>query len=572
MRTLLSSLYHYAAATPTKPAIVLAKQGLWTQLSYADLRDEVERWASLWLDHCSTPGSVVFLIVPHGIDLYPAFLGAMRAGLVPSFLPYPTSKQDPELYWRSHRDLFERVNPACILAYEEIVPWLHNIRPSEACAILDIESVAGRASLQALPCLPDERDPQQLALLQHSSGTTGLKKGVLLTYEQIRRQVLSCSQALAITQTDKIISWLPVYHDMGLITAFMMPITLGIPVVSMDAFDWLLEPDSLFKEIARFGCTLCWMPNFAFNHLLRTRDLDRTYDLSTMRAFIDCSEPCKPETIALFTSTFSSHGLQDTAVITCYGMAEVVFAATQTPVGTRPKSLNIDRMSFNARSEIVAVDGDRSDKLCFTSCGVPIDGVKIRIVPRAQEYKSVFLNNALATLALGTSTSAYPHVGEIQVMAEFLFSGYYNNPAANQDAFDETWLRTGDMGFVWEGELYVCGRIKEMLIVHGRNFYAHDIEEVVNRVHGVKPGRVAALGLYDPRTASEEAMILAETTLPDNGSWQRLGEAIRRQVFSTLSLSLQRVEIIPPGTLVKTTSGKISREENVKRLGQGVLA
>ncbi len=572
MRTILSSLYHHAALTPTKPAIILAKQSFWTQLGFADLRDETERWAGLWLNHCSTPGAVVILIVQHGIAQYPAFLGAMRAGLVPSFLPYPTAKQDPELYWKSHKALFERINPACILAYEDIVPWLHDIRPSDQCTILDIESFSGRSSIQALPRMPDELDPKHIAFLQHSSGTTGLKKGVALTYEAVRQQLASCATALAITPSDKIISWLPIYHDMGLISAFMLPLSLGIPVVSLDAFDWLLQPDSLFDEIARFECTLCWMPNFAFNHLVRTRDPDKTYDLSSIRAFIDCSEPCKMETITLFENTFADHGLAENAIQTCYGMAEIVFAATHSTLGKRPRSLSIDRPRFNAKSEIVAVPESHLDKLTFTSCGPPIEGVSVRIVPPPHATHSARWTHLLASLGMTAWGTAYPAVGEIQVSGAFLFDGYFQNLSADKAAFDEKWFRSGDMGFMHDGELYVCGRIKEMLIVHGRNFYANDIEEIVNKVLGVKPGRVVALGLYDPTTASEEAMILAETILPDDGSWSKLGEAIRKQVFDSLSLSVRRVEIMAAGTLVKTTSGKISREENVKRLGQGVAA
>jgi fatty-acyl-CoA synthase len=572
MRTLLNALYHHAAHTPTKPAIILGQQGLWTQLSFADLRDETERWARLWLDHCSTPNAVVFLIVQHGINQYPAFLGAMRAGLVPSFLPFPTPKQDPELYWQSHKALFERVNPACILAYEHIVPWLHDIRASDSCMILDIESFAGRSSIQALPRLPDEQNPAHVALLQHSSGTTGLKKGVMLTYEAIRRQLAACTAALAITPADKVISWLPVYHDMGLITAFMLPLSLGIPVISLDAFEWLLQPDSLLDEIAHFRATLCWMPNFAFNHLVRTRDPDKTYDMSSIRAFIDCSEPCKAETMELFDATFSASGLAADAIQTCYGMAEIVFAATHSTQGARPRSLHIDRTSFNTRSEIVVVPASHTDKLTFTSCGPPVEGVSVRIVPVPDAARTARWSQILASLRIVSRGTIHSGVGEIQVLSNFLFDGYFRNEAANMDAFDETWFRSGDMGFMHDGELYVCGRIKEMLIVHGRNFYANDIEEIVNKVHGVKPGRVVALGVYDPKTASEEAMILAETILPDDGSWPKLGEAIRRQVFNTLSLSVRRVEIVSAGTLVKTTSGKISREENVKRLGHGVMA
>jgi acyl-CoA synthetase (AMP-forming)/AMP-acid ligase II len=572
MQTLFKALAHFAETTPTKPAIVLSKKNQWSQFTYADLAEETDRWARIWRGQCDTPGAVVFLIVQHGIALYPAFLGAMRAGLIPSFLPYPTPKQDPALYWRSHKALFARVEPACILSYSDLLPTLRDMVAETSCAVLDIAFLAACRYAAELPVAPDQSDAQSIALLQHSSGTTGLKKGVALTYEQIRAQLQSLSDSLNATASDCIISWLPIYHDMGLLSSFMLPITLGATVVSLDAFEWLARPDMFFDEIARFQGTLSWLPNFAFNHLVRTRDRDKVYNLASMRAFINCSEPCKPETTELFEATFADHGLRPAAVQTCYGMAEIVFAATHTSIGVRPRAIDVDRAAFNLHGEIVPVGESHRDRLRFLSCGKPMEGVSLRISPKAKDGGWTKLSNGLAALGLSKRLPPELLVGEIQVYSAFLFNGYFRNRAANDAAFDGAWFRTGDMGFVYEGELYVCGRIKEMLIVHGRNYYANDIEEIVNRVDGIKPGRVVALGVYDPVTATEEAVIMAETVLPEGDGRIALSQAIRSQVFDTLSLSLRRVEIASEGTLIKTTSGKISREENVKRLGKGVFA
>jgi acyl-CoA synthetase (AMP-forming)/AMP-acid ligase II len=572
MQTIFNALSHFAHTEPSKPAIVLSRKGHWSQFSYADLHAETERWARIWLGQCDTPGALVFLITPHCMDMYPAFLGAMRAGLIPSFLPYPTSKQDPELYWRSHKALFARVEPACILSYSELMPALRETVAESACAVLDIAFLAACRYATELPEPPDATDAQAVALLQHSSGTTGLKKGVALTYDQIRAQLLSCADAIKASGDDRIVSWLPIYHDMGLITSFLLPVCLGATLVSLDAFEWLTRPDMLFDEIKRFAGTLCWLPNFAFNHLVRTRDRDKTYDLSTVRAFIDCSEPCKPETVELFDRTFAQHGLQPYAIQTCYGMAEIVFGATHSALGTKPRELDVDRTAFNQRGEVLLVEPNHADKLRFLSCGKPMQGVSLRISPKAKDGGWVKLSHGLAALGLSKKPPAELVVGEIQLYSPFLFNGYFHNRTANDAAFDGAWFRSGDMGFVYDGELYVCGRIKEMLIVHGRNYYANDIEEIVNRVAGVKPGRVVAFGVYDSVTGTEEAVVMAETQMPPGEGRKALGRAIRTEVFDMLSLSLRRVEIIDEGRLIKTTSGKLSREENVKRLGTGVFA
>jgi acyl-CoA synthetase (AMP-forming)/AMP-acid ligase II len=157
-------------------------------------------------------------------------------------------------------------------------------------------------------------------------------------------------------------------------------------------------------------------------------------------------------------------------------------------------------------------------------------------------------------------------VGEIEVRCPFLFDGYFRNPAATAAAVTGGWLKTGDIGFLLDGELYVCGRAKEMLIVHGRNFYANDIEGLINTLAGIKPGRCVAVGVFDPVTGSEEAVVLAETVLTEDADRCELEQAIRKRVFDVLNLTLRRVDLAAEGALVKTTSGKISRDENVRRL------
>jgi len=571
MRTLLAAVYAHAEATPFKPAIVLLRGGCWTQLSYLDLMEETERWARIWRAHCSTEGAVVFIVLPHRIELYPALLGAMRAGLIPSFLPFPTSKQDPALYWANHEALFARVQPACILTYKELIAGLEGIRSSETCLLLDVDHQSEPDCAADLPPLPDAINPERIALLQHSSGTTGLKKGVELTFRQIREQVEACARAIKADGGDRIASWLPLYHDMGLVSSFLMPMTLGAMVASLDAFEWLTQPDALLTEIARFRCTFCWLPNFAFNHLVRTRDRDTRYDLSSVRAFINCSEPCKSETFEQFQRAFGKDGLKEGALQVCYGMAEAVFAVTHTAIGTPPKVLHVDRARF-ARSEILQVEPNDPDGLALLSCGKPVDGVRLRIVAEAKKPSKLAWPRGFLSFGKSPPVDGDLVVGEIQVGGSFVFSGYFRNPEATSQGFEGEWFRTGDMGFLHEGELYVCGRIKEMLIVHGRNFYANDIEDIVNRVAGVKPGRVVALGLHDSVTASEEAVVIAETTLPEGAERNALTTAIREEVYKALSLSVKRVEIADVGTLIKTTSGKISRDENRKRFSEKVSA
>ena len=551
MRTLLSALHDHARSDPYAVAFLVRQDADWKSLTWLTLEKQVHYWAATFLRHGLKQGGAVFIVLKHCSDLYPAFLGAMRAGLIPSFLPYPTPKQDPELYWKGHESLFRTVEPGCILTYAENLDRIRVALRSMNCLLLDVADWAPtdeRVSTSTLPQLSQIEAPDAVALLQHSSGTTGLKKGVALSYGQIGMQLDAYAKAIKASKQDCIVSWLPVYHDMGLITSFLLPLTVGCMVVSIDAFDWLVKPHMLFGLIEEHRATLCWLPNFAFNHLIRTRSRNRAYDLSSLRGLINCSEPCKAETFERFQEAFKADRLPQFALQTCYAMAEAVFAVTQTCLSSSPACITLDQSALAERGSVVEVPADHPRAARFLSCGHAVDGVDLRIVAEGGG-----------------------DVGEIQLSGEFIFEQYHRNAKDSADAFVDGWYRTGDIGFTVQGELYVCGRIKELLIVHGRNYYANDVEMIVNQIDGIKPGRAVVFGIHDPLTASEEAILLAEIDPRFRGDAVELGKSVRVAVFDHLELALKKVLILPPGALVKTTSGKISRKENMRRYRNGQL-
>ncbi len=541
MPPILSAVALHAEAQAGDAALLVLREGSWTVLTYADLLREANRWAALYQSRRYAPGSVAFIVLKHRCELYPAFLGAMRAGLVPSFLPYPTPKQDAETYWRSHRTLLERVRPACIISYGDNVAQLRGAA-GEGCDVLDVDALPpDPPDDYTLPPLAAVEGEERIALLQHSSGTTGLKKGVALTHGQLRRQFEAYAATVDIGRGSTVITWLPLYHDMGLISSFLLPLSVGARIVSIDAFDWLARPDSLLTLAEEHRATHCWLPNFAFNHLARTRNRRRSYDLSSFRALVSCSEPAKPETMQRFIEAFAETGLSPASLRVCYAMAETVFAVTQTAAGKPARELRVDAARL-AGERRVDTSGEDQRAIRLLSCGAPVAGVELRIVCHPGE-----------------------DVGEIELRGEFLFSEYFSNPAATAECFDEGWYRTGDLGFLRDGELYVCGRIKELLIVHGRNYYATDIEEIVGQLPGAKPGRAVAFGLFDRVTASEEVVVLVESEAETEAARETLAKAVRVAVFDRLELTVRKVEILPLGRIIKTTSGKISRGENRDR-------
>ena len=546
MWTILSEVADRASERADDLALSVLCNGTWTNKSYAELQADISSWASFLASRVEQQGSVVFIILRHCVEMYPVFLGAMRAGLVPSFLAFPSAKQDARVYWEGHAQLFARVQPACIISYRENVDLLKERITNLQCVILDIDTINLQdldvAMPMLMPGLADLADPDRLALLQHSSGTTGLNKGVGLTVSQIHQQFSSYAAAAALDERSCVLTWLPVYHDMGLITSFLLPLTVGSRVVSIDAFDWLRRPDMLLKLVGDVRATHCWLPNFAFNHLIRTYDRTYVYDLSSLRLLVNCSEPARPETMRLFYETFGGLGLALSALRVCYAMAEAVFAVTQSEPEESGRVLRVNRTAVSKHGKIIEVAESNRDKITFLSCGRPIENSRVHV-----------------------ERPVNSDVGEVYISGSFVFSGYHYNPVATSESFCGEWFRTGDIGFLHDGRLYICGRSKELIIVHGRNFYATDIEEIVGSLSGVKSGRAAAFGLFNSGSASEEAYVVAESVFNDEGQRKELEAAIKAAVFSRLELTLRAAEIVASGHVIKTTSGKISRDKNKER-------
>ncbi|HET9393792.1 MAG TPA: AMP-binding protein [Candidatus Rubrimentiphilum sp.] len=495
------------------------------KISFGELMERSLAYANRYRSLGVNRGDVVIIILQHTPHLFYSYLGAILAGAIPSFMPFPTPKQRPELYWADHRALFERIEPRLLVTYEA------NLRnASETLAQFDLESLlAGDEVLEAGGKSHEDlagfaADSAGVACLQHSSGTTSLKKGVMLTHQAIFGEVESYAKALCFGADDSIASWLPLYHDMGFVACFMSSVLLGTHLVALDPFEWVMRPTVLLDAIERYRTTFCWLPNFAFSHIVRTARPGRTWDLSSMRAFVNCSEPCKPATFERFVSRFGSSGISPKHLHVCYAMAENVFAVTQTPLD-RPARVVAD-------SRAVSV----------ISCGLPVEGVRVEI-----------RSEAGSRLPDGI-------VGEIYVSSPFLFSGYYRLPDETRKKLHGEWYASGDLGFVVEGELYVTGRIDDMIIVNGQNYYAHEIEAIVNGIASVIPGRSVAIGVEDQGMDATVVSVLAECA--PQADTAVMGQDVRRVILEELGLAIHAFVPLQSGQLVKTTSGKISRSKN----------
>ncbi len=540
---------------PERLAIrLLSNQQPEETLSYAGLIEGALNYTRLLANSEVKPSEVVILIFNHGKDLVFSFFGAVLQGAIPSIMPFLTEKLSPEQYRVSLAALFEITRPAAVITYPE---FLNEVTAASEKSSVRVILTSNQVEASGREGIPWEnlggctRAPEDIVLLQHSSGTTGLQKGVALSHQAVLNQVESYARSIQLTGEDVIVSWLPLYHDMGLIAGFLLPVLYRLPLVLMSPFEWVRQPARLMQAVSKYRGTLTWLPNFAYNFCaqkVHERDL-QDIDLSSWRAVINCSEPMHWKSHQMFLERFQTYGLRPEALATCYAMAENVFAVTQGGI-RRPVTVDeIDgRIFFERQEAIPAVPG--SEPLKMLSAGLPIEQTRVKIVDA--------LGNDLPERRLG----------EIALQSNCMLTGYYHRPDATEKAFLNGWYLTGDLGYMANGEVYVTGRKKDLIIVGGKNIYPQDLERLAGEVEGVHPGRIVAFGTFNETAGTEDVVIVAEVEGREGKLDQeaesviRLADAIRRKVTQGSDIALRNVYLVGKNWLLKTSSGKIARTAN----------
>jgi fatty-acyl-CoA synthase len=493
-------------------------------------------------------GETVILIMPQGIPLMVAFAAAMLLGAVPTILAYPNFKADPDKYTSGLAGVSRNLKARLIAVDDEFPAALLYHLGEDAPIIRYTGHLSGSADFS----LPSNRDsPGGLALIQHSAGTTGLQKGVALTHSAVIAQLDHLATAIEISGQDRIYNWLPLYHDMGLIACFMLPLVCHLPIVMQSPLSWVIRPGTMLHLISEYRCTLAWVPNFALQFLSRrVRAEDReNCDLSTLRALINCSEPVRAQSMDEFISAFGSFGMKPSALQTSYAMAENVFAVTQSDVGRTPPRVAVDHKEFSQNNVAVPVAAEGQPGMCFVSSGRCLPGNRVRIVS----------NEGLELPAL--------QVGEIILQSDSMFEGYYNRRDLSEAVLRDGWYWTGDLGFCVDGDLYVTGRKKDLIIVAGKNIYPQDVEEIVSRHPAIHDGRVVAFGLHNADQGTEDAIIVAELdSVAAVSDPLEIERAIKNAVVSELDLAPRAIYLRPPAWIVKSTAGKPARSATRTKL------
>ncbi len=541
-QTLIEVLDWHAARHPDQLQIHLYDQDEREHdLSYAELKAGAEAVTVGLVDGGLEPGQTVAIILPTGRDYFFSFYGILIAGGIPVPIYPPLRLAQLEDHMRRHAGILANAQVAMMITMPEAKPVALLLRSqvqSLRSVMIPAEFRPGR-TLQLHPRI----SPGDIAFLQYTSGSTGNPKGVVLTHANLLANIRAMGQAVAAAPSDVFVSWLPLYHDMGLIGAWLAGLYHGFPSVVMSPLAFLSRPQRWLWAIHRHRGTLSAAPNFAYELCLRKiEDADiEGLDLSTWRYAFNGAEPVNPDTIAAFRDRFAKYGLRAEAIAPVYGLAECTVGLAFPPPGRGPVIDRIQRDPFMSSGRAIPADEGERDVLRMVACGMPLPGHEVRVVDAAG------------------FEAGERQEGRLEFRGPSTTSGYYRNPEQTRKLFSGDWLDSGDYAYLVDGEIYLTGRVKDLIIRGGRNIFPYDLEQAVGNLPGVRKGCVAVFGSADAASGTERLVVLAETRETGETAREQLRHRINEVAVDVLGMPVDDVVLAPPHTVLKTSSGKIRR-------------
>jgi len=532
--------------------LILDDAGSETSLSFGELYRQALRLAgglrALGID----PGDTVALMLPTGADYFACFCAILLCNAIPVPIYPPAHRRELEEHIRRNTAILTNAGVKALIAPEQAALVARLLR-LEVATLRHVVSPQRIARLPMEARLPAHTD--DIALLQYTSGSTGAPKGVMLSHANLLANVRAMGARIDVCAQDTVVSWLPLYHDMGLIGAWLAPLYFGLTLVVMSPLAFLARPASWLRAIGRYRGTVTAAPNFAYERCAQRLEKDalQGIDLSSLRFAFCGAEPVNPNTMRAFAVRFAPYGLDARAITPVYGLAENALALTFPPPA---RGLQVDRVvrePFVASgTAIAALNGD--DVIEAVGCGFPLEGTEVRVV--------------------GNDGREAPprQVGRIEFRGTSATRGYWRNRAQTDQLFDHGWLDTGDLGYLADGELFVTGRVKDMIIRGGRHFFPYELEDAIGKMPGIVRGGVAVCAAPDVRSGTERVVIIAETALDDDAARARLKAQIMSAALTHYGAAAEQVALVAPHSVVKTPGGKIRHAETLERFERGGTA
>ena len=539
--TLPEVLEWYAAREPDRCHIrFYADEGEGEVLTYGDLAAGAARMAAGLQNQDLRPGEAVAIMLPTETDYFLAFFGVLLAGGIPVPIYPPARPSQIEDHLLRQAGILHNCLAPLLVTSAETAPVARLLE--EQVPTLRRVVTTGELSEGVTPALPLV-SPDAVALLQYTSGSTGNPKGVVLTHRNLLTNIRAMGAAAAVLPTDVFVSWLPLYHDMGLIGAWLGSLYHAMPLVLMSPLDFLARPQRWLRAIHRYRGTITAAPNFAYELCLRRIDeaANPELNLNSLRAICNGAEPVSPDTMRRFLGRFTQTGLRNGAMMPVYGLAECSVGLAFPPLGRGPVIDRVRREPLITEGRALPAAPDDPAALAFVSCGPPLTGHQIRVVDDADRELPERC------------------VGRVQFRGPSATSGYYRNPDATRSLFHGEWLDTGDLGYLANSEIHITGRTKDIIIRAGRNIHPAELEEAVGNLAGIRKGSVVVFGSLDPASGTERMVVAAETRETDPDAREALNAAITALASDLAGLPPDDVLLVPPNTLLKTSSGKIRR-------------
>ena len=538
--TLPEVLAWHADRTPARAHIEFYDDyGSGLTLTYDDLWQAARAVAHGLCERGVTPGERIALMLPTGRDYFCAFYGALMCGAIPVPIYPPVRRAQLEEHLRRQSRILASAACTWLIAGEDttLVARLLTATVASLRGVVTVGELEAQAStFVALPVRSDD-----IAFIQYTSGSTGDPKGVVLSHDNLLANIRADGAALAATPADVFVSWLPLYHDMGLIGAWLGSLYHGVRLVVMSPLTFLARPERWLWAIHRHRGTLSAAPNFAYELCAKRIDdaqLDGL-DLSSWRLALNGAEAISATTVDAFCTRFASYGFRRQAMLPVYGLAECAVGLCFSPRerGLRIDRIDRDRLAQDGIAEPSAVEPLRE----VVACGLPLPGHQIRVVDeRDRELPE-------------------RHEGRVQFRGPSATRGYFNQPGASADLMRDGWLQTGDRGYIAAGELHITGRSKDIVIRAGRNIYPTELEDAVGDLDGIRRGHVAVFGVTDPTQGTERLVVLAETRKRGEAARTALRDAINRLASELVAGPADDIVLAPPNTVLRTSSGKIRR-------------
>ena len=541
-QTLLEVLSAHAALQPARTHIhLLGEHGDEQRISYADLLAGARTVAGALLTREPVQGRCIGIMLPTGTDYLFSFFGAMLAGAIPVPIYPPTRLTQIEDHLRRHARILANAEAVLLVAPRQAQPLTRLLG-------------AQVQSLRAVLCPEQLRDaaPAPLAqlargsdtaFLQYTSGSTGQPKGVVLSHAQILANIRAMGERAQVSARDCFVSWLPLYHDMGLIGAWLGSLYFAMPLVLMSPLQFLLRPRRWLWAIHRYHGTLSASPNFGYQLCLdKIADADlHGLDLGSWRLAFNGAEPVSAQTMRAFGARFAAFGLRPQALAPVYGLAESAVGVAFPPLQRGLVTDRVQRAVFSRRAHALPAVADDGAALEFVACGQPLPGYEMRVVDA------------------GGRELPERREGRLEFRGPSATSGYFRNPEASRRLFDNGWLDTGDLAYIAGGDVYPTSRVKDIIIRGGRNIYPYEVEAAVGELPEVRKGCVAVFGSTDPRSGTERVVVLAETRLREREALEQLRARVHALCTDLLDMPPDDVVLTSPRAILKTSSGKIRR-------------